>query len=131
VSQAEASEQAHKFPRMFRARRIVKATRAPRPVARVGENAKIVGVLLNPKNANVELETNDSQTAARALGLELTLLSSCRLAGNSNSLLAWPKRLRAVHKRPFYSLDRLLDRNRLYCEVSNKWSIVREQDEEC
>jgi len=59
---------------MFRARPIVKATRAPRPVARVGENAKIVGVLLNPKNANVELETNDSQTAARALGVELVLL---------------------------------------------------------
>jgi len=37
-------------------------------------NAKIVGVLLNPKNANVELETKDSQTAARALGLELVLL---------------------------------------------------------
>jgi putative tryptophan/tyrosine transport system substrate-binding protein len=37
-------------------------------------NAKIVGVLLNPKNANVELETNDSQTAARALGVELVLL---------------------------------------------------------
>jgi len=37
-------------------------------------NAKIVGVLLNPKNANVELETNDSQTAARALGLDLVLL---------------------------------------------------------
>jgi len=37
-------------------------------------NAKIVGVLLNPKNANVELETSDSQMAARALGLELILL---------------------------------------------------------
>src|SRR5262245_36818131 len=37
-------------------------------------NAKIVGVLLNPRNANVELETNDSQTEARALGLELVLL---------------------------------------------------------
>src|SRR5262245_17643180 len=87
-------------------------------------------LLLNPKNANVELETNDSQTAARAwAGADFA--SSCRLAGNSNSLLAWPKRLRAVHKRPFHSLDRLLDRNRLYCEVSNKWSIVCEQDEEC
>ena len=70
---------------MFRARPIVKATRAPRLVARVGENAKIVGVLLNPKNANVELETNDSQTAARALGLELTLL---RAAGSRELELA-------------------------------------------
>ena len=39
-------------------------------------NAKIVGVLLNPKNANVELEINDSKTAARALGLELVLLQA-------------------------------------------------------
>jgi hypothetical protein len=30
----------------------------------------------------------------------------------------------------FYSLDRLLDGNRLYCVVSTKRPIVREQDEE-
>ena len=39
-------------------------------------NAKIVAVLLNPKNANVEFETIDSQMAARALGLELVLLQA-------------------------------------------------------
>ena len=27
---------------------------------------------------------------------------------------------RAVHKRPLYSLDRLLDGDRLYCEVSGR-----------
>jgi putative ABC transport system substrate-binding protein len=37
-------------------------------------NTKKIAVLLNPKNANSELETNDSRMAARALGLELVLL---------------------------------------------------------
>jgi putative ABC transport system substrate-binding protein len=37
-------------------------------------NAKVIAVLLNPKNANVELEISESQMAARALGLELVLL---------------------------------------------------------
>jgi putative ABC transport system substrate-binding protein len=35
--------------------------------------AKIFAVLLNPKNANVELEKSDTQQAVRALGLRLVL----------------------------------------------------------
>src|SRR5262245_4467526 len=44
-------------------------------------------LLLNPKNANVELETNDSQTAARALGLELTLLRAAGSRGTQTRFL--------------------------------------------
>jgi putative tryptophan/tyrosine transport system substrate-binding protein len=39
-------------------------------------DAKVIAVLLNPKNANVELETSDTETAARAIGLELVLLQA-------------------------------------------------------
>jgi putative ABC transport system substrate-binding protein len=39
-------------------------------------NAKIIAVLLNPKNTNIELEIHDSQKAARALGVELALLQA-------------------------------------------------------
>jgi putative ABC transport system substrate-binding protein len=39
-------------------------------------DAKVIAVLLNPKNANVELEINESQMAARTLGLELVLLQA-------------------------------------------------------
>jgi ABC-type uncharacterized transport system substrate-binding protein len=39
-------------------------------------NAKVIAVLLNPKDANVELETHDSQMAAHALGMELVLLQA-------------------------------------------------------
>ena len=37
-------------------------------------DAKVIAVLLNPKNANVELETRDTQEAAGPLGLQLVLL---------------------------------------------------------
>jgi putative ABC transport system substrate-binding protein len=37
-------------------------------------NATVIAVLLNPNNANVELELNEIQVAARALGLQLVLL---------------------------------------------------------
>ena len=39
-------------------------------------NAKIIAVLLNPKNAIVELEKNEMQEAARALGLQLVILQA-------------------------------------------------------
>jgi len=37
-------------------------------------DAKVIAALLNPKNANVELETRDTQEAAGPLGLQLVLL---------------------------------------------------------
>ena len=39
-------------------------------------SANIIAVLLNPKNANVELEKRETQEAARALGLHLVLLQA-------------------------------------------------------
>ncbi len=39
-------------------------------------NAKIMAMLLNPKNANAELEKNDTQEAARAFGLQLVFLQA-------------------------------------------------------
>jgi putative ABC transport system substrate-binding protein len=39
-------------------------------------NANIIAVLLNPKNAIVELEKNEMQEAARALGLQLVILQA-------------------------------------------------------
>jgi putative tryptophan/tyrosine transport system substrate-binding protein len=41
---------------------------------RLVPNAAVIAVLLNPKNANVELEGNQAQEAARLLGLQLVLL---------------------------------------------------------
>ena len=39
-------------------------------------NAKVFGLLLNPRNANAELETAEAQKAARTLGLQLVLLDA-------------------------------------------------------
>jgi putative tryptophan/tyrosine transport system substrate-binding protein len=39
-------------------------------------NAAVIAVLLNPKNANFELERNQMQEAARQLGLQLVLLQA-------------------------------------------------------
>ncbi len=39
-------------------------------------NAKVVAVLLNPKNLNVELEKKETQEATHALGLQLVLLQA-------------------------------------------------------
>jgi putative tryptophan/tyrosine transport system substrate-binding protein len=39
-------------------------------------DAKVFAVLLNPKNANVELEKSDTQQAIRALGLHLVLVQA-------------------------------------------------------
>jgi putative tryptophan/tyrosine transport system substrate-binding protein len=39
-------------------------------------DSKIVATLLNPKNANIELEERDTQEAARALGLELVIVKA-------------------------------------------------------
>ena len=39
-------------------------------------DTKVFAVLLNPKNANVELEKNDTQQAVRALGLHLVLVQA-------------------------------------------------------
>jgi putative ABC transport system substrate-binding protein len=39
-------------------------------------NANIIAVLLNPKNAIIELEKNEMQEAARALGLQLVILQA-------------------------------------------------------
>jgi putative tryptophan/tyrosine transport system substrate-binding protein len=39
-------------------------------------DAKVFAVLLNPKNANVELEESDTQQALRALGLQLILVQA-------------------------------------------------------
>jgi putative ABC transport system substrate-binding protein len=39
-------------------------------------DAKVFAVLLNPKNANVELEKSDTQQAVRALGLHLVLVQA-------------------------------------------------------
>jgi putative ABC transport system substrate-binding protein len=39
-------------------------------------DTKVFAVLLNPKNANVELEKNDTQQAVRALGLRLVLVQA-------------------------------------------------------
>lgn len=41
---------------------------------RLVPNAAVIAVLLNPKNANVELERSQTEEAARALGLQLVLL---------------------------------------------------------
>jgi putative ABC transport system substrate-binding protein len=38
--------------------------------------SKIVATLLNPENANIELEKRDTQAAARALGLELVIVKA-------------------------------------------------------
>ena len=43
---------------------------------RVVPNANVIAVLLNPKNANVELEKQETQEAARPLGLQLVLLQA-------------------------------------------------------
>jgi putative ABC transport system substrate-binding protein len=37
-------------------------------------DAAVIAVLLNPDNANVELERNETEAAARALGLQLIML---------------------------------------------------------
>ena len=42
----------------------------------IAPDAKVIAHLLNPNNANVDLETKESQGAARALGLELILLEA-------------------------------------------------------
>jgi putative ABC transport system substrate-binding protein len=39
-------------------------------------DSKIFATLLNPKNANIELEKRDTQEAARALGLELVVVQA-------------------------------------------------------
>jgi putative tryptophan/tyrosine transport system substrate-binding protein len=39
-------------------------------------DAKVIAVLLNPKNANAELEKQDTQEAARTLGLELVVVQA-------------------------------------------------------
>jgi putative ABC transport system substrate-binding protein len=39
-------------------------------------DANVIAALLNPKNANFELEKNETQEAARTLGLELVLLQA-------------------------------------------------------
>jgi putative ABC transport system substrate-binding protein len=43
---------------------------------RLVPNANVIAVLLNPKNANVELERQQTQEAARSLGLQLVLLQA-------------------------------------------------------
>jgi putative ABC transport system substrate-binding protein len=43
---------------------------------RLVADAKVFAVLLNPKNANVELEKSDTQQAVRALGLHLVLVQA-------------------------------------------------------
>ena len=43
---------------------------------RLVPNAAVIAVLLNPKNANVELERHQTQEAARLLGLQLVLLQA-------------------------------------------------------
>jgi putative tryptophan/tyrosine transport system substrate-binding protein len=43
---------------------------------RLVPNAAVIAVLLNPKNANVELEGHQTQEAARLLGLQLVLLQA-------------------------------------------------------
>lgn len=43
---------------------------------RLVPNAAVIAVLLNPKNANVELERTQTEEAARALGLQLVLLQA-------------------------------------------------------
>jgi putative ABC transport system substrate-binding protein len=43
---------------------------------RLVPNANVIAVLLNPKNANVELEGHQTQEAARLLGLQLVLLQA-------------------------------------------------------
>jgi putative ABC transport system substrate-binding protein len=43
---------------------------------RLVPNAAVIAVLLNPKNANVELEGHQAQEAARLLGLQLVLLQA-------------------------------------------------------
>jgi ABC-type uncharacterized transport system substrate-binding protein len=43
---------------------------------RLVPNAAVIAVLLNPKNANVELEGQQTQEAARLLGLQLVLLQA-------------------------------------------------------
>ena len=43
---------------------------------RLVPNAAVIAVLLNPKNANVELEKHQTQEAARLLGLQLVLLQA-------------------------------------------------------
>jgi ABC-type uncharacterized transport system substrate-binding protein len=43
---------------------------------RLVPNAAVIGVLLNPKNANVELERHHTQEAARLLGVQLVLLQA-------------------------------------------------------
>ena len=45
----------------------------------IAPDAKVIAHLLNPNNANVDLETKESQGAARALGLELILLETNEL----------------------------------------------------
>jgi putative ABC transport system substrate-binding protein len=45
-------------------------------------DAKVFAVLLNPKNANVELEKSDTQQAVRALGLHLVLVQASRTNKN-------------------------------------------------
>jgi ABC-type uncharacterized transport system substrate-binding protein len=41
---------------------------------RIVPNANVIAVLLNPNNANVELEGHQTREAARLLGLQLVLL---------------------------------------------------------
>jgi putative tryptophan/tyrosine transport system substrate-binding protein len=43
---------------------------------RLVPNAAVIAVLLNPKNANIELERHQTQEAARLLGLQLVLLQA-------------------------------------------------------
>jgi putative tryptophan/tyrosine transport system substrate-binding protein len=43
---------------------------------RLVPNAAVISVLLNPKNANVELERHQTQEVARLLGLQLVLIQA-------------------------------------------------------
>jgi putative ABC transport system substrate-binding protein len=94
-------------------------------------NAKIVGVLLNPKNANVELETNDSQTASRVLGLELVLLRATDEPEIEKSFASFPSSgARLGHALLNATLGsreifRVTGRKPVVCKtsVSGKWTI--------
>jgi putative ABC transport system substrate-binding protein len=39
-------------------------------------NAKVIAVLINPKNTQAELQKNNAQDAARALGLQLVFVQA-------------------------------------------------------
>ena len=50
-------------------------------------NSTVFGVLVNPKNANAELETNDANQAARSMGAQTVLLSATTEPEISESFL--------------------------------------------